>query len=105
MKMPRTISIAIAVISAMVTIASSQVTVAKDHPPTLEATPPSTLGATPQEFVYSQPATAEELTEALRLAHEHCKKLGKVTGQPILSSNYDNSVVTTIPCVGTYQTQ
>ena len=91
--MPRTNSIAIAVISAIATVAPSQATVAYDHLTTLETTP--------HKFVFNQPATVEELEEALRLSREHCKKFGLVTGPPRISLDGGSNpgVLTTVPCV------
>ena len=72
---------------------NTSLTVAYDHLTTLEATP--------NKFVFSQPASVEELEEALRLSREHCKKFGLATGSP-RNSHYGGSnpgVLTTVPCV------
>ena len=72
-KIQRRMPITIAVISAMVTIASSGA----------PASDVTVLQAAPDKLVLTAPLTSGKhgYEEAKRLGAEHCKKLGKVSGQ------------------------
>ena len=94
MKILRTLPIAIAVISAMVTVASSR-TLASDM---------TILEATPQKLVLSIPDVSDQekfrqhFEEAKKMAADHCKKFDRVAGvgslKVTVGSSSDSKVIT-----------
>ena len=98
-KIQRRMPITIAVISAMVTIASCGTPAsASSGTPASDLT---VLRATPHKLVLSAPLLSgkQVFEKAKRLGAEHCKKFGKVTGQPqTLLIAGSRSTELTIPC-------